>query len=81
MCICRIQKTEFCFLIGKSGSGKSSLLQTIYGAIPFFGEVGQIVDYDLKKLTFSDLPAFRRKIGYGFFKILNSLIIGQLKET
>ena len=46
----QIQRGEFVYLIGKTGSGKSSLLKTLYGDLELIGEEGNIVDFDLKKI-------------------------------
>ena len=61
-----IQKGKFCYLIGKTGSGKSSLLKTLYGHIPLAGGTGNVAGYDLAKLRQSDVPNLRRKLGIVF---------------
>ena len=68
-----IDKGEFVYLIGKTGSGKSSLMKTLYGDLPLEEGTGSIVGYDLKKLKEKDSPFLRRKLGIVFqdFKLLN----------
>ncbi|RCU45048.1 ATP-binding cassette domain-containing protein [Chryseobacterium lacus] len=61
-----IQKGKFCYLIGKTGSGKSSLLKTLYGHIPLSGGQGSVAGFDLAKLRTSDIPNLRRKLGIVF---------------
>lgn len=61
-----IKKGKFCYLIGKTGSGKSSLLKTLYGHIPLAGGTGSVAGYDLAKLRASDVPNLRRKLGIVF---------------
>ena len=64
---------EFVYLIGKVGSGKSSLLKTLYCELPVAeGEVN-VVGYDLKKIKNSKIPMLRRKIGMVFqdFELMN----------
>ena len=69
----KINSGEFVYLIGKTGSGKSSLMKTLYGDLPLEKGTGSIVGYDLKKLKEKDIPFLRRKLGIVFqdFKLLN----------
>jgi len=62
----KITKGEFVYLIGKTGSGKSSLLKIIYAALPLEKGVGTIAEFDLKKLTRKTIPLLRRKLGIVF---------------
>ncbi|MBT8255061.1 MAG: ATP-binding cassette domain-containing protein [Bacteroidia bacterium] len=68
-----IQKGEFVYLIGKTGSGKSSFMKTLYGDIPLLEGEGHIVGFDLPTLKEKDIPYLRRKLGVVFqdFKLLN----------
>lgn len=61
-----IEKGEFRYLIGKSGSGKSSLLASLYGAGPIEAEEASVAGTDLLKLNHAQLPSFRRRIGMIF---------------
>jgi cell division transport system ATP-binding protein len=63
---------EFIYVIGKTGSGKSSFMKTLYGDLPLTDGQGTIVDYDLNGLVDKDIPYLRRKIGMVFqdFKLL-----------
>ncbi|MBU2996990.1 ATP-binding cassette domain-containing protein [Cellulophaga baltica] len=67
-----IKKGEFIYLIGKTGSGKSSFMKTLYGDLPLQQGEGSIVDFDLRKLKEKEIPFLRRKIGIVFqdFKLL-----------
>ena len=69
----KINEGDFMYLIGKTGSGKSSLMKTLYGDLPLLKGEGSIVDYDLSKLKEKDIPFLRRKLGIVFqdFKLLN----------
>ena len=61
-----VAQGEFVFLIGKTGSGKSSLLRTLYGDLPIYAGEGNVVGYDLKKLKNKQVPYLRRKLGIIF---------------
>ncbi|MDR9400362.1 MAG: ATP-binding cassette domain-containing protein [Psychroflexus sp.] len=72
-----INKGEFVYLIGKTGTGKSSFMKTLYGDLPLKDGEGFIVDYDLRKLKEKNIPYLRRKLGVVFqdFKLLNDRTI------
>jgi cell division transport system ATP-binding protein len=61
-----IQKGEFLYLIGKTGTGKSSLLKTMYADVPVKQGAAIVCGYDLMKLKKSEIPYLRRKIGIVF---------------
>ena len=69
----KIERGEFFYLIGKTGSGKSSLMKTLYGDLELVKGNGKVVDFDLKLMKEKDIPFLRRKIGIVFqdFKLLN----------
>ena len=68
-----IFKGDFVYLIGKTGSGKSSFMKTLYGDLPLMEGEGSIVDFDLRELKEKQIPFLRRKLGVIFqdFKLLN----------
>lgn len=68
-----VESDELVFLIGKTGSGKSSLLKVLYGELELSDGSGSIVEYDLKKLTKRQIPNLRRKLGVVFqdFQLLS----------
>ncbi len=61
-----IQPKEFVYLVGRTGSGKSSLLRTLYGDLPLAMGSGRIAEYDLRNLKKRQIPYLRRKIGIIF---------------
>ncbi len=68
-----VKQGEFVYLIGKTGSGKSSLLKTLYGDLQLTEGQGEIVGFKLETLKDKDIPFLRRKLGIVFqdFKLLN----------
>ena len=75
----RINNGEFCYLIGKTGSGKSSLLKTLYGDLTLEKGNGNVVGFDLKKLDRDSIPMLRRKLGIVFqdFNLLEDRTVGE----
>lgn len=84
----KVNHGEFLYIIGKTGSGKSSLMKTLYADLPLTHGEGNIVGYDLNGLKDNDIPFLRRKIGIIFqdFKLLpdrsiNANLLFVLKAT
>jgi cell division transport system ATP-binding protein len=69
---------ELVYLIGKTGSGKSSLLKTFYGELPLDAKEASVVDFDVTKLKKKDIPLLRRKLGIVFqdFQLLTDRTVG-----
>lgn len=57
---------ELVYLLGRVGSGKTSLLKTLYGEVPVTEGEARVLDYDLRSLRRSDIPYLRRRIGIVF---------------
>src|SRR5690606_41259367 len=67
-----VNKAYYVYLIGKTGSGKSSFMKTLYADLALTHGEGHIVDFNLKTLKEKDIPFLRRKLGVVFedFKLL-----------
>ncbi len=61
-----IEQGEFVYLIGKTGSGKSSLLRSIYADIPIEDGAARVCGFDLNKIRRSQIPMLRRRLGIVF---------------
>ena len=61
-----IGKREFVYLIGKTGSGKSSLLRTLYAELPTRDGIVNVAGFDLTNINRKDIPYLRRKLGIVF---------------
>ncbi|MBK7007650.1 MAG: ATP-binding cassette domain-containing protein [Saprospiraceae bacterium] len=59
-------QAEICYIIGKSGSGKSSLLKSIYGEAIIKEGAARVLDYDLRKIKRAQVPELRRRLGMVF---------------
>lgn len=74
-----VSKGEFVYLIGKTGSGKSSLLKTIYAELPLRNGTAHVVGYDLRRITYNEVPFLRRKLGIVFqdFQLLTDRSVNE----
>lgn len=74
-----VNKGDFVYLIGKTGTGKSSFMKTLYGDLPLTKGEGSIVDFDLRTLKENDIPFLRRKLGVVFqdFKLLTDRTVNE----
>lgn len=68
-----VEPGEFVYMIGKVGSGKSSLLKSIYAEVPILTGQARVFDYDLPSIRRKDIPMLRRRIGIVFqdFQLLS----------
>ena len=73
----QIEQGEFVYLIGKTGSGKSSLLKTLYADLTLREGEGDVVGHNLKEIQTKDIPFLRRKLGVIFqdFQLLSDRTI------
>ena len=69
-----INKGEFAYLVGRVGSGKSSLLKSMYAEIPIPEGDAKVLEYDLTDIKRRDVPMLRRKMGIVFqdFQLLTA---------
>lgn len=69
---------EFTYLIGKTGSGKSSLLKTLYAALPLYEGFGEVAGFDLRQINRKNIHLLRRKLGIVFqeFNLLTDRTVG-----
>ena len=67
-----VQSGEMIYLLGKVGSGKSSFMKTLYGALPIASGDAQVLDYDMRTIRRRKLPYLRRRMGIIFqdYKLL-----------
>ena len=74
-----VPEGSFIFLIGRTGSGKSSLIKTIYGDLELAEGIGNVTGFDLTRLKSSQIPNLRRGLGVVFqdFKLLQDRTIGE----
>src|SRR3954464_7867568 len=61
-----VKKSEFVYLVGKTGTGKSSLLKTLYGDLPLKEGECTVVGFDLRKMDWKKVPYLRRNLGVVF---------------
>ena len=62
----QLKSCEFCYLVGKVGSGKSSLMKSMYAEVPILSGDALVMDYNLQEIKRKDIPYLRRKIGIVF---------------
>ncbi|HNS46454.1 MAG TPA: ATP-binding cassette domain-containing protein, partial [Bacteroidales bacterium] len=74
-----IRKGEFVYLVGKTGTGKSSLLKTLYAELPVRDGLGVVAGFDLSTIKQKEIPFLRRKLGIVFqdFKLLTDRSVNE----
>ncbi len=75
----QVNAGDFIYLIGKTGSGKSSLLKTLYGDLPLKIGTGKVADFNLRELKTKQVPFLRRQIGIVFqdFQLLSDRTVNE----
>lgn len=78
----RVDKGELVYLVGRVGSGKSSIIKTINAQIPLKEGIGLVAGYDLSKIKNREIPYLRRKIGIVFqdFQLLSDRTVNENLE-
>src|SRR6187549_3109200 len=61
-----VNKGEFVYLVGKTGTGKSSLLKTLYGELTLTEGIASVVGFDLRNMDWKKVPFLRRNLGVVF---------------
>ena len=74
-----LEKSEFAYLVGRTGAGKSSLLKTLYADLPLLVGTGTVAGFDLASLPASKVPYLRRRLGIVFqdFQLLSDRTVGE----
>ena len=74
-----VNRGEFVYVIGETGSGKSSILKVLFADVPAQGEEAKCVGFDLKTIKAKQIPALRRKLGIVFqdYQLLSNKTVGE----
>ena len=74
-----VEKSEFVYLVGRTGAGKSSLLKTLYADLPLLVGAGSVAGYDLSRLATGRVPYLRRRLGIVFqdFQLLSDRTVAE----
>lgn len=75
----QLMQAEFCYLVGKTGSGKSSLLKTMYAENKLVSGKAKVLDYDLSQIKRAQIPGLRRQMGMVFqsFQLFKEWTVGR----